>query len=328
MTTNSLDFLTIPQVNEDFIPWGNYHTIQKIVESEQFFPVWITGETGSGKTTLVEQMCANLKRKLVRVNFTKETDESDLIGRIGLVDGATVFKEGPVVTALRAGAILLLDEVDAADSNRGALALQSVLEGKGVMIKATGEFVKPAKGFNVIATANTQGRGSDSGKYIGTNLMNGAFLDRFGVMLHEKYPPKEIEKKLLQNYLGTFIEHTPVMRALFSKMTQAQQAKFLRDDMTAWIDTLTTWADGIRSNYFDGTVEDVISTRTLINIVQSFAIFNDDAMAVKMACDRFPTDSAESFYSIYTKLQGAQVPEKNSKPKTEKSVNEDIVEIN
>jgi len=245
--------------------------------------VFITGLSGNGKTMGVTQACAEAKRELIRVNITIETDEDDLLGGYRLKDGQTVWQNGPVIEAMERGAILLLDEVDLA-SNK-IMCLQPILEGSGVFVKKINKFVKPAQGFNVIATANTKGQGSDDGKFIGTNVLNEAFLERFPVTFEQKYPSVAIEKKILNNTL---------------KASGKSDVKF--------IDKLTTWADVIRKTYFDGGVDEIISTRRLVHITQAYAIFDNKMKAIKMCTNRFDDDTKNSFVELYTKVDsGASV---------------------
>ena len=273
----------VPKKDPIFVSFGNYPDIKSIVKSNRFYPVFITGLSGNGKTMGVTQACAEAKRELIRVNITIETDEDDLLGGYRLKDGQTVWQNGPVIEAMERGAILLLDEVDLA-SNK-IMCLQPILEGSGVFVKKINKFVKPAQGFNVIATANTKGQGSDDGKFIGTNVLNEAFLERFPVTFEQKYPSVAIEKKILNNTL---------------KASGKSDAKF--------VDKLTTWADVIRKTYFDGGVDEIISTRRLVHITQAYAIFDNKMKAIKMCTNRFDDDTKNSFVELYTKVDsGASV---------------------
>ena len=280
---SSLTGNIIPKKDPIFVSFGNYPDIKSIVKSNRFYPVFITGLSGNGKTMGVTQACAEAKRELIRVNITIETDEDDLLGGYRLKDGQTVWQNGPVIEAMERGAILLLDEVDLA-SNK-IMCLQPILEGSGVFVKKINKFVKPAQGFNVIATANTKGQGSDDGKFIGTNVLNEAFLERFPVTFEQKYPSVAIEKKILNNTL---------------KASGKSDVKF--------IDKLTTWADVIRKTYFDGGVDEIISTRRLVHITQAYAIFDNKMKAIKMCTNRFDDDTKNSFVELYTKVDsGASV---------------------
>jgi MoxR-like ATPase len=331
MTTQTETFCYVPEVDANHIPWGNFEKIEKVIASGKFYPVWVTGPSGNGKSTTIEQVCAKLNREFVRVNFTNETSEDDLIGGNHLIASidekgnrctVTEFRDGPVVNALRAGAVLLLDEVDAGHTNR-ILCLQSVLEGRGVLIKSTGEWVKPRKGFNVLATSNTQGRGSDDGRYIGTNVQNGAFLDRFSAMLHQTYPNKEIEEKILKNYFFSFIEGNESWVEKYNKMSDAEKQESVIAE-NKWMGKLCDWAAHIRKLFDDGVGEEVITTRSLINIIQAFAIYNDKVYAVKVACDRFNAATSDSFQSLYQKMSDDTfVPEPpKEEPKTVKTYHE------
>ena len=280
---SSLTGNIVPKKDPIFVSFGNYPDIKSIVKSNRFYPVFITGLSGNGKTMGVTQACAEAKRELIRVNITIETDEDDLLGGYRLKDGQTVWQNGPVIEAMERGALLLLDEVDLA-SNK-IMCLQPILEGSGVFVKKINKFVKPAQGFNVIATANTKGQGSDDGKFIGTNVLNEAFLERFPVTFEQKYPSVAIEKKILNNTL---------------KASGKSDVKF--------IDKLTTWADVIRKTYFDGGVDEIISTRRLVHITQAFAIFDNKMKAIQMCTNRFDDDTKNSFVELYTKVDsGASV---------------------
>ena len=267
----------IPQVDDTFVKFGSFTDIKKIISSKLFYPTFITGLSGNGKTFSVEQACAQLGRELIRVNITIETDEDDLIGGFRLVNGATVWHNGPVIEALERGAILLLDEIDLA-SNK-ILCLQSVLEGNGVFLKKIGRFVRPAAGFNVFATANTKGKGSDDGRFIGTNVLNEAFLERFPVTYEQDYPAPSVEKRIL-----------------------GRIASNLGVTDTAFLERLVDWADIIRKTFYDGGIEDIISTRRLVHIVRAFSIFNDKAKAIKVCVNRFDDETKQSFLELYDKV--------------------------
>ena len=262
----------IPRKDDSFVKFGNFTDIKKIIESRVFYPSFITGLSGNGKTFSVEQACAVLGRELIRVNITIETDEDDLIGGFRLVNGETIWHNGPVVEALERGAILLLDEIDLA-SNK-ILCLQSILEGKGVFLKKIGKMVHPKKGFNVIATANTKGKGSDDGRFIGTNVLNEAFLERFPVTFEQEYPTAAIETKILNK---------------------------LCDDHN-FCKRLADWADIIRKTFYDGGIEEIISTRRLVHIVQAYNIFGDKAKAIQVCVNRFDDETKQAFLELYDKV--------------------------
>jgi len=267
----------IPEKDDTFVPFGNFTDVKKIIQSKMFYPVFITGMSGNGKTFGVEQACAALNREIIRVNITIETDEDDLIGGFRLVNGETVWHNGPVVEALQRGAVLLLDEVDLA-SNK-IMCLQSVLEGKGVFLKKTGRYIKPAAGFNVIATANTKGKGSDDGRFIGTNVLNEAFLERFALTFEQEYPTPKVETKILER-LGATIGLTD----------------------TEFYGKLADWADVIRKTFADGGVDEVISTRRLSHIIRAYAIWGDRMKAIKVCVNRFDEETKTLFLDLYTKL--------------------------
>jgi hypothetical protein len=262
----------IPQKDDTFVKFGNFADIKKIIKSRVFYPTFITGLSGNGKTFSVEQACAQLGRELIRVNITIETDEDDLIGGFRLVNGETVWHNGPVIEALQRGAVLLLDEIDLA-SNK-ILCLQSILEGKGVFLKKIGKWVAPAEGFNVFATANTKGKGSDDGRFIGTNVLNEAFLERFPVTFEQEYPPTAIEIKILEKYCS-----------------DADFCKRLGD-----------WADIIRKTFYDGGIEEIISTRRLVHIMKAYNIFGDKAKAIQVCVNRFDDETKQAFLELYDKV--------------------------
>ena len=286
--------LFIPEEDDTYFETGNYPTVLQIIQSNLFYPIFITGLSGIGKTKSVEQACYNAKREMIRVNITIETDEDDLLGHYVLENGETVWKDGPVIVAMKRGAVLLLDEIDYA-SHRIA-CLQPVLEGSGVFLKKIKEYVKPITGFTVIATANTKGRGSDDGKFIGTNVLNEAFLDRFPITLEQTYPEPVIEAKILNNYYATILE---------TLENNGIQIKDLTDDeyldTIAFHKSLVIWANKIRDAYeedHDG-IDDVISTRRLINIVQANVIFNDHSKAIDMAISRFDEHTRDTFKEFF-----------------------------
>jgi len=262
----------VPMINKEYVPFGNFADVKKVIKSGQFYPTFITGLSGNGKTFSIEQACAQTNRELIRVNITIETDEDDLIGGFRLVNGETVWHDGPVVEALKRGAVLLLDEIDLA-SNK-ILCLQSVLEGNGVYLKKIGTYVRPAKGFQVFATANTKGKGSEDGRFIGTNVLNEAFLERFPVTFEQAYPSPATEAKIL--------------------------AKHCTDDK--FVSNLVDWADIIRKTFADGGIDEVISTRRLVHIAQAYSIFGDKAKAIKVCIARFDDETMKAFEELYDKV--------------------------
>ncbi len=277
----------IPTKDDTFVKFGNFNDIKKIIQSRLFYPTFITGLSGNGKTFSVEQACSQLKRELIRVNITIETDEDDLIGGFRLVNGETAWHNGPVVEALERGAILLLDEIDLA-SNK-ILCLQSILEGKGVFLKKIGRFVQPAPGFNVIATANTKGKGSDDGRFIGTNVLNEAFLERFPVTFEQSYPAPATEQKILEGI------------ALDLGVEDRDFCKRLVD-----------WGDIIRKTFYDGGIEEIISTRRLVHIIRAYSIFNDKAKAIQVCVNRFDDETKQAFLELYDKVDADfQMPTDN-----------------
>ena len=267
----------IPDKDDTFVKFGNFSDIKRIIQSRIFYPTFITGLSGNGKTLSVEQACSQLNRELIRVNVTVETDEDDLIGGFRLVNGETVWHNGPVIEALERGAILLLDEIDLA-SNK-ILCLQSVLEGKGVFLKKIGRFAKPAVGFNVIATANTKGKGSDDGRFIGTNILNEAFLERFPVTFEQQYPSTSIEVKILE---------------CVASQLNVKDSDFCK--------SLADWGDIIRKTFYDGGIDEIISTRRLVHIIRAYSIFGDKAKAIQVCVNRFDDETKTAFLELYDKI--------------------------
>tara|TARA_B100000787_G_scaffold164358_1_gene146974 strand:- start:17 stop:1198 length:1182 start_codon:yes stop_codon:yes gene_type:complete len=273
----------VPSKFEGFVPWGHTATIKKIVQSGLYYPLFVTGLSGNGKTLMIEQIHAEMKKELIRVNVTIETDEDDLLGGFRLINGETKFVPGPVIEAMNRGCTLLLDEIDLG-SNK-LMCLQPVLEGKGVYLKKVNQWITPKKGFNVMATANTKGQGSDDGMFIGTNVLNEAFLERFAITLEQPYASIAIEKKII---VGAMKKYGKV------------------DEKFA--DNLITWADVIRKTFADGGIDSVISTRRLDHIVKAFAIFNDKSKSIELCCARFDTDTKESFLDLYSKIDAGINP--------------------
>jgi len=297
----------VPAKDNVFVPWGYFKDIKSIVQSKQFYPIFITGLSGNGKTMNVSQACAQTKRECIRVNITIETDEDDLLGGYRLQEGQTVWQNGPVIEAMERGALLLLDEIDLA-SNK-IMCLQPILEGNGVFLKKINKFIKPAPGFNVIATANTKGQGSNDGKFIGTNILNEAFLERFPITVEQSYPTNKIENKILDNVFAT------------KKLTRKSDEKFATD--------LVTWADIIRKTYYEGGVDEIISTRRLVHIVEAFAIFKNKMKAIEMCTNRFDLDTKTSFLDLYTKVDGGKdVSDWGNEPVEEEPNSDDSEEGN
>ena len=277
----------IPSKFVGFVPWGHHSTIKQIVQSGLFYPVFVTGLSGNGKTLMIEQIHAEMNKELIRVNITIETDEDDLLGGFRLVNGETKFVPGPVIEAMERGCTLLLDECDLG-SNK-LMALQPVLEGKGVYLKKVNKWVTPKAGFNVMATANTKGKGSEDGRFIGTNILNEAFLERFAITIEQPYATAATEKKIV---LGSMKKYGSVD--------------------TEFATNLITWAEVIRKTFFDGGVDEVISTRRLDHIVKAFAIFKDKMKAIELCVARFDDDTKQSFMDLYTKVDaGVELTDEN-----------------
>ena len=267
----------IPKKDPLFVPHGHFSDLTKVIQSRKFYPVFETGESGTGKTYMTEQACAKLKREFIRVNITVETDEDDLLGHYALIDGNTVWQDGPVVIAMERGAVLLLDEIDLA-SNK-VMCLQPILEGKGVYLKKVNRMVKPANGFTVVATANTKGKGSEDGRFVFTNILNEAFLERFPITMEVGYPTAQTEKKIVNKVLDS-----------------------LGVSDTDFSEKLVNWANAIRKTFYDGGIDEVIATRRLVHISNAFAIFKDRMKAIEMCVNRFDEDTKTSFLDLYSKI--------------------------
>ena len=267
----------IPAKDSTFVPFGFYTDLKKILTAKIFYPVFISGLSGNGKTTMVEQICADLKREAIRVNISVETDEDDLIGGNTLVDGNVVYREGPVLTAMKRGAVLILDEVDRG-SNK-LMCLQAVLEGKSYFNKKTGETITPASGFTIMATANTKGRGSDDGKFISAQLLDEAFLERFAITVEQEYPTMSVEKKIILNKM--------------------ERAGCVDEDFATH---LVTWSDVIRKTFNEGAIDELVSTRRLEHIVNAYAVFNNKLKAITLCTNRFDEDTKQAFIDLYSKV--------------------------
>ena len=274
---SSLTDNVVPNKDKDFVSFGNYGDVKNVITSKKFYPIFITGLSGNGKTLAVTQACAVAKREMIRVNITIETDEDDLLGGYRLKDGQTVWQNGPVIEAMERGAVLLLDEIDLA-SNK-IMCLQPILEGSGIYVKKINKFVKPKHGFNVVATANTKGQGSDDGKFIGTNVLNEAFLERFPITFEQQYPAAKTEQKIVATKL---------------KSAGKSDDKFATN--------LVTWADVIRKTFKDGGVDEIISTRRLVHIAEAYAIFKNKMKAIEVCTNRFDDSTKTSFVDLYTKV--------------------------
>ena len=283
---------SIPEKYQGYVPFGFYKDLTSIVLSQEFFPVFITGMSGNGKTLMVEQVCATLKRECIRVNISVETDESDLIGGPTLIDGNVVYRDGPVMTAMKRGAILLIDEVDRG-SNK-LMCLQGILEGKPYFNKKSGEYIYPKRGFNVVATANTKGRGSEEGRYL-SQILDDAFLERFNITVEQEYPESKVELKILK--------------------------PLLNDDEFA--ENLVKWADVIRKTFAEGGVDEIVSTRRLVHIAKTYSIFKDRQKAIQLCVNRFDQETKDSFLDLYAKVD-IKVAEANTAPVMPTSPDEEI----
>ena len=296
---SSLTGNIVPEKDPNFVTFGDYSSVKSIIASKKFYPIFITGLSGNGKTLGVTQACAEKKREMIRVNITIETDEDDLLGGYRLRDGQTVWQNGPVIEAMERGAVLLLDEIDLA-SNK-IMCLQPILEGNGVFVKKINKFVKPALGFTVVATANTKGKGSEDGQFIGTNVLNEAFLERFPITFEQKYPSVKIETKII------------------SKMLETENAK---DDEYAT--NLVNWADIIRKTYTEGGVDEIISTRRLVHIAKAYSIFRNKLKAVEVCTNRFDDDTKQSFIDLYTKIDSGVNPEELMSKESDEPIADEV----
>jgi hypothetical protein len=273
----------IPKVNSLYVPFGFFDKMKSIIASNRFYPVFVSGLSGNGKTFMVEQACAQAKREFLRVNISPETDEDDLIGGFRLIDGETKWFDGPVIQAMKRGSVLVLDEIDRG-SNK-LICLQGVLEGKGILIKKTGEFVEKANGFTVVATANTKGKGDDTGRYMAATILDDAFLERFPITVEQEYPDTKVEIK--------------IMKKVFDSLG-------LNDD--AFAENLVKWADIIRKTFEEGAIDELISTRRLVHIAEAFAIFGNKVDAIQYCINRFDNETKTSFLDLYTKIDNDAQP--------------------
>jgi MoxR-like ATPase len=274
------EYAQVPAKDKNYVPFGEFKMIEKIISSGKFFPVFISGHSGNGKTFMVEQACSKAKRAMIRVQMSRETDEDDLIGGFRLIEGETKFMKGPVLRAMEIGALLLIDEADRADPGK-AMCLQGILEGKPYYMKKTGEIIKPADGFNIIVTANTKGRGSDDGRYVAATMLDDAWLERFPITIEQEYPSPVTEKKILTNYLndGTMTE-----------------------DDKSFIEHLTVWSDIIRKTFTEGAIDELISTRRLVHIAQTFRMIGERQKAIRLCINRFDEETKTAFLDLYTKV--------------------------
>lgn len=274
------EYAQVPAKDKNYVAFGEFKMIEKIISSGKFFPVFISGHSGNGKTFMVEQACSKAKRAMIRVQMSRETDEDDLIGGFRLIEGETKFMKGPVLRAMELGAVLLIDEADRADPGK-AMCLQGILEGKPYYMKKTGEIIKPVEGFNIIVTANTKGRGSDDGRYVAATMLDDAWLERFPITIEQEYPTPVIEKKILTNYLndGTMTE-----------------------DDKSFIEHLTVWSDIIRKTFTEGAIDELISTRRLVHIAQTFRMIGDRQKAIRLCINRFDEETKTAFLDLYTKV--------------------------
>lgn len=281
--TSEFSHAVIPDRDKHYTPFGDFKDIEAIIKSGTFFPVFIAGMSGNGKTFMVEQACARTKRAMVRVQMTRETDEDDLIGGFRLINGETKFMKGPVLMAMELGAVLLIDEADRADPGK-VMCLQGILEGKPYYVKKTGEVLRPAEGFNVFVTANTKGKGSDDGRYVAAGVLDDAWLERYPITIEQSYPSAKTEARILRNYM-------------------ADGGREVSDADNAFITNLISWSDIIRKTFDDGAIDELISTRRLVHIVQTYKMFDNNRMrAIQLCINRFDSESRNTFLELYTKV--------------------------
>jgi len=283
VNTPTVKLSLIPKIDDNYVPFGNHKDVETIIKAGIFYPTYISGPTGNGKSTMIEQICATHNKNLIRVNLNMMSDEDQLIGSKTLEDGNVVIVEGPVLIAMRAGATLLLDEVDAGSANT-LLCLQPILEGKPYYFKLKNEVILPTKGFNIIATANTKGKGSDDGRYIGTNILNEAFLERFAVTFEQEYPNAKIELKIISNLMDFY---------------NCKDVEFA--------ETLVKWADAIRRTFDDGGVDETITTRRMTHIIRAFSIFKNKKKAIELCCNRFDNTTKAAFQDLFDKVSNPDV---------------------
>ena len=291
-------FSLIPKKDPQYVSWGHFKDIKSILESKVFYPIFVTGLSGNGKTSMIREVCAKLKRDMIRINITVETDEDDLLGGFRLVNGETVWQDGPLVVAMKNGAVALIDEVDLASHK--IMCLQPIMEGQPIYLKKINQLVTPVEGFNIVATANTKGKGSSDGRFMGTNILNEAFLDRFSATFYQEYPSVAHETKILKKQFSLY--------------------DIVEDD---FVEKLVKWADVIRKSFKEGAVEDIVTTRRLIDITKSFSIFKDKMKSVTMCLERFDDETRDSFADLYTKIDSGVSLEDLNKVEEEVSFEED-----
>ena len=273
----------VPAKWPDYVPFGFYKDLLGIIKSKSFYPVFVTGLSGNGKTLMVEQVCAELNRECIRVNISIETDETDLLGGPTLINGNVVNRDGPVLQAMKKGAVLLIDEVDRG-SNK-LMCLQGILEGKPYYNKKTGEVVVPTNGFTVIATANTKGQGSEEGRYL-AQVLDSAFLERFPITVEQEFPDSKIEKKIL----SPLIEDKD------------------------FVNNLCQWADVIRQSYEQGAIDEIISTRRLVHIAKAYSIFKDKMKAIELCVSRYDAETKLALLDLYSKVDASVESPANTSP--------------
>lgn len=301
-TQSEYDHVNIPAVDKHFVPFGDFDIISKVIKSNEFFPIFISGLSGNGKTFTPEQICARNKRAMVRVQMSRETDEDDLIGGFRLINGETKFMKGPVLRAMETGSILLIDEADRSDPGK-VMCIQGILEGKPYYVKKTGEVVQPRPGFNVIVTANTKGKGSDDGRYVAAGILDDAWLERFPITIEQKYPNASIETKILKGYLC--------------------ENGVCSEENTKFVAHLIDWANIVRKTFEENAIDEVISTRRLVHIIRTFKIFNDRMEAINLCINRFDTETKNAFLDLYAKVDptvAPVTPAANTAPSTPQDV--------
>lgn len=285
----------IPEKDPNYVPWGFHTDLKNIIKSKIFYPMFICGESGFGKNMMVEQVCADLGRELIRFNFSVETDKVDLVGGPSLVDGNIIYNDGPVIKAMRQGAVLFLDEFGKGNPNT-MLILNGILEGKSYLNPHTGEIIKPKEGFNIIAASNSAGRGEETGRFL-EQILDSSLLERFPITVIQEAPSEKIEIKILSHYL----------------------------DDTDFVEKLVKWARVIRKTYENGGIDELISIRRLVHIANAYRIFKNKIKAIELCTNRFDAEVRNSFIDLYTKVDSGINLDENGEIVSNNS--EEIVEF-
>ena len=275
---------SIPTLKKHYVQWGNYKDVERLLASNKFFALYLTGDSGTGKDIMIEQACAKLGRAMIRVQITRETKEDQLVGSKSLVNGNIVYEDGPIVWAAENGACINLSEISAGDANE-LLCLQHVLEGDAFFVKSANKWVTPKAGFCVIATDNTKGMGSDSGKFVGTNILNSAFLERFKMTMEQQYPPVKIEREILAK----------------------EMLRHKSEVDTKFIEELSDWVAVIRKTYMDEGIDEQITTRRACHIVDVHCNFFPVDKAIQLCTARFDDTTQAAFLTLWEKMKTGEI---------------------